>query len=96
MGPDTRRPPVEDLRMKHGGFRALMAGKLLDRADITAAFEHVCGNLAGFTWNRGINARQENGQLGLLPLAGAEWRVRQLPRGRPAGAASAWAVPLHP
>lgn len=31
-------------------------------------------NLAGFTWNRRINAPQENEQLGLFPLIGAEWR----------------------
>jgi hypothetical protein len=31
-------------------------------------------NIAGYTWNRGINAVEVNKQLGIFPIVGLEWR----------------------
>ena len=32
------------------------------------------GNVGGYTWNRRTNSAEANGQLGLFPLLGLEWR----------------------
>ena len=31
-------------------------------------------NIAGYTWNRRLNEKQINDQLGLFPLIGMDWR----------------------
>jgi hypothetical protein len=31
-------------------------------------------NIAGFSWNRGLNRRETNEQLGIFPIVGLDWR----------------------